>query len=222
MTDATFWLLLWGTFVGLDLISWPQAMIARPLVAGVVAGAILGDVAAGTTVGVVLEVFALEVLPVGAARYPDYGVGAVTATVAASGAPDVLGLGPAILLGLVVAYAGQGSIHVVRRRTALDVRGVAVALDAGDPIAIRATHLRGLSRDALRALLLTAAGLLLAAGLRAVPPVGVRGAALLQLASVGTALGIGALGAVRLAGLGVGRVWLTMGLVTGMAWVVLR
>ena len=40
-------LLAWGTLVGLDLASVPQMMIARPLVAGVVSGAILGDVGTG-------------------------------------------------------------------------------------------------------------------------------------------------------------------------------
>src|SRR5882762_10628148 len=37
-------LLMWGTLVGLDLVSVPQAMIARPIVAGPIAGAILGDI----------------------------------------------------------------------------------------------------------------------------------------------------------------------------------
>jgi len=36
-------LLAWGTLVGLDLVSGPQIMIARPLVAGTVAGALAGD-----------------------------------------------------------------------------------------------------------------------------------------------------------------------------------
>ena len=40
-------LLLWGTLVGLDLVSVPQAMISRPLVAGTVAGWLVGDVHAG-------------------------------------------------------------------------------------------------------------------------------------------------------------------------------
>jgi len=38
-------LVLWGTLVALDLVSVPQAMLSRPLVAGTVAGWILGDVA---------------------------------------------------------------------------------------------------------------------------------------------------------------------------------
>ncbi|MBA3761296.1 MAG: PTS sugar transporter subunit IIC, partial [Gemmatimonadales bacterium] len=66
-------LLVWGTLVGLDLVSVPQAMISRPLVAGTVAGWLVGDVEAGLRIGVVFELFALDVLPVGAVRYPDYG-----------------------------------------------------------------------------------------------------------------------------------------------------
>src|SRR2546422_5446355 len=38
-------------------ISVPQMMIARPVVAGPVAGAILGDVATGLALGVVFELF---------------------------------------------------------------------------------------------------------------------------------------------------------------------
>ena len=68
-------LVLWGTIVALDLVSVPQAMLSRPLVAGAVAGWLAGDVEAGLRVGVVLELFALDVLPIGAVRYPDYGPG---------------------------------------------------------------------------------------------------------------------------------------------------
>src|SRR5207245_10507248 len=39
-------LLAWGTLVGLDLVSVPQRMIARPLVARPIAGAVLADVRA--------------------------------------------------------------------------------------------------------------------------------------------------------------------------------
>jgi PTS system mannose-specific IIC component len=216
------WLLLWGTFVGVDLISWPQSMVARPLVSGIVAGWIVGDVAAGAAVGVVLELFALELLPVGAARYPDYGVATVAATAAASGAPDVFGVGPGVLLGLALAYLGQESIHLARRRTALDVRAAAAALDAGDPGAIRRVHFRGLGRDALRALIVTAIGLLGALALRTMPPIGVRGGALLLLVALGAAIGVASLGAARLAGSGVGRVWLAAGLTLGLVWVILQ
>src|SRR6266516_8090724 len=43
--ELQVFLLVWGTLVGLDLVSVPQMMIARPIVAGPVAGAILGDLA---------------------------------------------------------------------------------------------------------------------------------------------------------------------------------
>lgn len=68
MSPELGWLLLWGTAVALDLVSVPQVMITRPLVAGTVAGVILGDPAAGAAVGAILELFALDLLPVGAAR----------------------------------------------------------------------------------------------------------------------------------------------------------
>ncbi len=73
-------LLAWGTAVGVDLVSWPQAMISRPLIAGAVTAALMGDLEGGLRVALVMELFALDVLPVGASRYPDYGpatVGAV-------------------------------------------------------------------------------------------------------------------------------------------------
>ena len=54
---------LWGVVVALDLVTGPQVMVARPLVAASVAGWIMGDVIAGVTVGSVLELCALEIMP---------------------------------------------------------------------------------------------------------------------------------------------------------------
>src|SRR3989475_6041564 len=76
-------LVVWGTLVGVDLVSLPQMMIARPLVAGTGAGAILGDIPTGLKLGVVFELLQYDILPVGAVRYPEYG----PATVAAGAAP---------------------------------------------------------------------------------------------------------------------------------------
>src|SRR5256886_10339265 len=92
-------LLAWGTLVGLDLISVPQMMIARPIVAGPVAGAILGDVATGLALGVVFELFQYDVLPVGAARYPEYGPATVAAVSAAQAGAGALRLGLRVLVG---------------------------------------------------------------------------------------------------------------------------
>ena len=79
MIDNLALLGFWGVLVGLDMTSVAQSMLSRPLVAGTVAGTIVGDPAGGLMMGVLLELFALEVLPVGAARYPDCGLGAVAA-----------------------------------------------------------------------------------------------------------------------------------------------
>src|SRR5207244_10143127 len=66
-------LLAWGTLVGLDLVSVPQMMIARPLVAGPIAGAMLGDVATGLQLGVVFELVQYDLLPMAASGYREYG-----------------------------------------------------------------------------------------------------------------------------------------------------
>ena len=76
-------LFVWGIVVALDLVSGPQALLSRPLVAGTVAGLIAGDLEAGLRVGMLLELFALDVLPVGASRYPDYGPATVAAVAVA-------------------------------------------------------------------------------------------------------------------------------------------
>ena len=69
MAPGTFALLAaWGTLSGMDLVTFPQGLFSRPLIACAGAGVILGDVSAGLVAGVLLELFALDVLPVGASR----------------------------------------------------------------------------------------------------------------------------------------------------------
>ena len=76
--------------------SWP----------GAVAGWLAGDVEAGLRVGVLLELFALDVLPIGAVRYPDYGPATVVGAALAAGAPWELGLGLSAAVALVLAVVG--------------------------------------------------------------------------------------------------------------------
>src|SRR5439155_1613395 len=92
--EVVLLLLIWGMFVGLDLVSLPQMMIARPLVAGTVAGAILGDIPTGLKLGVVFELLQFDILPVGAVRYPEYGPAtiAAVATALAAGTAGTLRL----------------------------------------------------------------------------------------------------------------------------------
>ena len=70
-------LALLGAVLGLDVVSFPQAMISRPLVAATAAALLLGDPVSGLLVGATLEMFALETLPFGASRYPEWGSAAV-------------------------------------------------------------------------------------------------------------------------------------------------
>lgn len=209
-------LVLWGTLVGLDLVSGPQIMIARPLVAATVAGAIVGDAAAGVTVGIVLELFALEVLPIGAARYPDYGPAAVSAAAAAAHAPMILALGAGVTLGLIVAGIGGVAMHRLREWNARRIHRHAAALDAGDGRQLARLHFTCLAADAARSAAVTTLGLAGAAVLRQVGVLSVRGAVVAGTVVVALALATAATGVLRLGGSRAARRWLALGAALGV------
>jgi len=211
-------LLVWGTLVGVDLVSLPQMMIARPLVAGTVAGAILGDIPTGIKLGVVFELLQYDILPVGAVRYPEYGPATVAAVATAHASAGVLGLGLGALVGLVTGLLGGVTINLLRRVNSRIIHAAAARLESGDPGALVRVHVGGLLRDALRAALVTAVGLVLAWLAR--PLLGgalsVRGAVLLAVAAVATALAAGAAGTLRLVGRGPNLAWFAAGLGGGI------
>jgi mannose/fructose/N-acetylgalactosamine-specific phosphotransferase system component IIC len=214
------WLALlgWGTLVGVDLVSLPQMMIARPLVAGTVAGAILGDLQTGLKLGVVFELLQYDILPVGAVRYPEYGPATVAAVATAHAAAGALGLGLGAVVGLVTGLVGGISLHLLRRVNSRIVSAASVALESGDPRVLLRMHVGGLLRDVLRAALVTALGLAFA---WTVPSTltGVlspRGAILLAVAAVAAALAAGAGGTIRLVGRGPNLAWFAAGLGGGI------
>ena len=211
-------LLVWGTLVGVDLVSLPQMMIARPLVAGTVAGAILGDIPTGIKLGVVFELLQYDILPVGAVRYPEYGPATVAAVATAHASAGVLGLGLGALVGLVTGLLGGVTINLLRRVNSRIIHAAAVRLESGDPGALVRVHVGGLLRDGLRAALVTVVGLVLAWLAR--PLLGgalsVRGAVLLAVAAVATALAAGAAGTLRLVGRGPNLAWFAAGLGGGI------
>jgi mannose/fructose/N-acetylgalactosamine-specific phosphotransferase system component IIC len=209
-------LLAWGTIVALDLVSVPQAMYARPLVAGTVAGLIAGDALIGLQIGVLLELFALDVLPVGAARYPDHGPATVAAVAAAAGAPWPERVGTAVLLAMLLAVLGGWSLQRLRHRNAEALHARAAALAAGSEPGIRALQWGGLGRDVLRGFLLTALGLAGALVLRSFPPLVPRLQVVLAAAAIGCALAAVAGGAARSAGRGPRLRWLAAGLAMGL------
>ena len=222
-------LLAWGTLVGLDLVSVPQVMIARPIVAGPIAGVILGDVWMGLQLGVLFELFQYDVLPVGATRYPEYGPATVAAVSAAHAVAGTLGvgLGGGAVVGLVTGMAGGMSIHLVRRLNARALHAVSERLEAGDTRALVRLHVAGILRDAARAALVTALGLVLAQLARDFLAGGgrggvltLRGVTLLNVAAVAAAIAAAAAGTLRVVGRGSGLRWFAAGVLggTAVAW----
>jgi mannose/fructose/N-acetylgalactosamine-specific phosphotransferase system component IIC len=214
-------LLLWGTLVGLDLVSVPQAMISRPMVAGAIAGALAGDLEAGFRIGVLFELFALDVLPVGAVRYPDYGPATVGAVALAVGTPWELGLGISTAFGLILAVLGGWSLQVVRRWNARAIQRRAAALAAGESSAIRWLQYGGILRDALRGFTLTLAALVLASTISESIRLDRQTAVAFTLVAIGSSLAAAFSGAVRVAGRGARLKWLLAGLGVGIVIAVL-
>jgi PTS system mannose-specific IIC component len=227
--EAVLALLAWGTLVGLDLVSVPQIMIARPLIAGAGAGLLVGDLGAGLLVGMMFELFQYDVLPVGAVRYPEYGPASVAAVaVAHAGGADglaaVLALGLSTPVGLVTAMAGGLSLHVLRRINARAVHAADGRLESGDPRALAWLHWSSVGRDAIRALVVTALGLGLGWVVLTfvIDSLTLQGAALLTAAAVGGAFAAAAAGLLRNVGAGANLKWLASGLAAGTLVVWLR
>jgi mannose/fructose/N-acetylgalactosamine-specific phosphotransferase system component IIC len=214
-------LLLWGTLVGLDLVSVPQAMISRPIVAGVVAGLFAGDLEAGVRIGVLFELFALDVFPAGAVRYPDYGPATIAAVALGVGTPWELGLGVSAALGLVLAVLGGWSLQVVRRWNARAIQRQSAALAAGESSAIRRLQYGGILRDAARGFILTLAGLVLASTIADSVRLDRQTAVAFTLVAIGSALAAAASGVFRSSGRGTRLKWLIAGVATGIVLAVL-
>ena len=218
-----------GVLAGLDLVSVPQAMTARPLVAGFVGGWLMGHPAVGLVVGVLLELFALETLPVGAARYPDWGPPAVAtgALVAErAGTTVAAGIWPVLLIAVLVAALaasiGTWSMHLVRHANGAAIRRYADRLELGDPQALIALQAGGFVRDAGRAAALTLLTLLPGGVVVRVLSESWRAPAVVAEGIVlSVALGAGACSVGRLFGRGATARWLLAGLVGGCAGVLL-
>ena len=155
-------IVLLGALLGLDVVSFPQAQISRPLVAATLAGALLGDSMSGLLVGATLELIALETLPVGASRYPEWGSasvigGALFARYADHG-PGAMTL--AVLAALATAWVGGWTMVSLRRLNGIVARRARPAFDRGSFPAIAGVQLVGLVADFIRGALLTLTALL--------------------------------------------------------------
>lgn len=106
---------LLGGVLALDATSVGQFMVSRPLVAGALAGWLLGDPALGLTVGAVLELYLLVAFPTGGARFPEGATATVVAVATATyvAVPGSLPLG--IGVGLLWGQVGGMTITVQRK-----------------------------------------------------------------------------------------------------------
>ena len=143
---------LLAAVVGLDVVSFPQMMFSRPLVAATLGGAVAGSVAQGLLVGVLLELLALETLPVGASRYPEWGSASVVggALGAEFASRTAAALPMATLIGLVTALVGGGSMIQLRRLNARWAHGRAEEIAQGSSRAVIGLQLAGLTADLAR------------------------------------------------------------------------
>ncbi|HEY0996509.1 MAG TPA: PTS sugar transporter subunit IIC [Gemmatimonadaceae bacterium] len=154
---------LLGGLLGLDVVSFPQAMISRPLVAATLAGAFLGDPLGGLLAGATLEFFALETLPFGASRYPEWGSASVVggALFVAEPTHPPGSLVMAVLGALATTFVGGWTMVKLRQANARWARDQREALEAGSRGAVMGLQLRGMTADFARGALLT--GIALAA-----------------------------------------------------------
>lgn len=148
---------LLGGLAGLDTVSFPQAMISRPIVAATLGGVLVGAPAQGLLVGALLELIALETLPVGASRYPEWGSASVVAgaTYAADASLPDGSLIVAVLGGLFLAWIGGMTMVKLRQRNARVASRRRAALEAGSRGAVMSVQLAGVAADFVRALVLT-------------------------------------------------------------------
>ena len=156
-----------GAVLGLDVVSFPQAMISRPIVAATLAGAFIGHPQAGLLIGVVLELIALDTLPFGASRYPEWGSAAVVGgALFAAQPPGMPGALPASLLAALLTASISGwSMVVLRRFIATRLERTRDSIETGSRDALLSLHLSGMTMDLLRAALVTTLGMMVFSGL---------------------------------------------------------
>lgn len=106
---------------GLDRMAICQVMISRPIVAGPLAGIVLGQPLLGLQVGMLVELLWLGRLPVGASIPPDdtqVAIGGTFLTVSATGMwhfPEPVTIAFCLMIALLLGKCGQLFDHMSRR-----------------------------------------------------------------------------------------------------------
>lgn len=146
-----------GGLLGLDVVSFPQAMFSRPLLAATVAGALVGHSPSGLLIGAALELIALETLPFGAAKYPEWGSAATVggALFAAHPSHPAGAMTMAVIAAIATGWIGAWTMYQLRRLNAREADRHRHGLDAGARGTVIGVQLTGMSLDLLRGTLLT-------------------------------------------------------------------
>jgi mannose/fructose/N-acetylgalactosamine-specific phosphotransferase system component IIC len=154
---------LLGALLGLDVVSFPQAMWSRPVVASTIAGTLGGSASDGLLAGVFLEMMALETLPVGASRYPEWGTASVVggALYVSRSGDATSALLFAMLGAMITAWVGGWSMYALRRLNGRWIKHALPNLEAGNASVVTWLQMRGIAADLLRGFALTALALAL-------------------------------------------------------------
>lgn len=156
MTGELLGLAALGAVLGLDGTSVGQFMVSRPIVAGLLAGYVVGDPLSGALIGSMLELYLLVSFPTGGARFPE----GATATVVAVGVAAALegshALPLAVGFGLVWGHLAGASVSALRKvNSRLVPHGERV-----DARRVVSAHTGAIALDAARAGVVTVVGVL--------------------------------------------------------------
>ena len=152
-----------GGVLGLDVVSFPQAQLSRPLVAATLAGALAGHADAGLLIGAALELVALDTLPVGASRYPEWGSASVVGGALYAGLPveSEGAMTSSLVAALATAMVSGYSMVLLRTQNAVWARKRRERLEAGSRNTVIRLQIGSLTADLVRGALLTGVALIL-------------------------------------------------------------
>lgn len=143
-----------GAILGLDVVSFPQAQISRPIISATLGGAFMGNAGIGLVCGVLLELFAHETLPFGASRYPEWGSSSPIAGAAAAAGAAVGGVPMSLLFAvpfaLLTASIGGWSMVKLRQLNARLARKRLDALARGSARTVAGLQVAGATADLAR------------------------------------------------------------------------
>jgi hypothetical protein len=126
------------------------------------------------------------------------------------------------LVALPLAVLGGWSVHLHRRHNARPIEAKIGSVNAGDARVLWHLQREGLLRDARRGLALSLVGLAVAWAVHLIPWESITGVAVLEGAVLAGGIAAALGGALRSAGAGARRRWLTVGLATGLVVVLWR